>query len=208
MDTLTVQRLESEVIWRPMTEEEFEAWCDEDVCAEYVDGEVIVHSPVSTRHNRITWFLGRLLQQYVEQHGLGEVLGPELQVRLRPDLRRVPDLLFVATERLAIVGQTYVDGAPDLIVEIVSPDSVARDWRDKFLEYQAAGVSEYWVIDSAYRRAEFYALGEEGQYHLLPVEEGVVRSTAVPGFWLRPDWLWQEPLPGVLDTARELGILQ
>ncbi len=207
VDTLAVEQAKSRIIWRPMTEDEFVAWCDEDVRAEYVDGEVIVHSPASTRHSRLTWFLGRLLHLFVEHHELGEVLGPELQVRLRPNLRRVPDLLFVSTDRLSMVRETYVDGPPDLAVEIVSPDSVARDWREKFLEYQAAGVREYWVVDPDHRRAEFYALDDEGAYQLLPVEEGVVRSGAVPGFWLRPDWLWKDPLPGVLDLARELEIL-
>lgn len=201
-----VEIQQTEVIWRPMTEEEFEAWCDEDVRAEYVDGEVIVHSPVSTRHNEFMWFLGSLLRLFVEHHELGRVFGPEVQVRLRPGLRRVPDLLFVAADRMPLVGKTRIDGAPDLMVEIVSPDSIARDWRDKFLEYQAAGVHEYWIVDPEYRRAEFYVLGDDDCYSLLPAEEGVFRSIAVPGFWLRPDWLWQEPLPGVLETARELGI--
>jgi len=52
-----------------------------------------------------------------------------------------------------------------------------------------------------------YRLTDEGGYTAVPVEEGVYRSQAVPGFWLRPDWLWQDPLPNVLDIARELGVL-
>ena len=190
-----------------MTEEEFEAWCDEDVKAEYVDGEVIVHSPLSTRHSDAVWFIGYLLKTIVQQHDLGRVLGPEVQVRLRPGLRRVPDLLFVAKARADRIQPTLIEGAPDLIVEIVSPDSVERDWREKYLEYQTAGVGEYWVVDLEYQRMAAYWLDEQGHYQAAPVEEGVYRSQVLPGFWLRAEWLWQEPLPNELDVAREMGLL-
>jgi len=168
-----------------MTEEEFEAWCDEDVKAEYVDGEVIVHSPVSTRHSDAVWFIGYLLKTIVQQHDLGRVLGPEVQVRLRPGLRRVPDLLFVAKARADMIQPTLIEGAPDLIVEIVSPDSVERDWREKYLEYQTAGVGEYWVVDLEYQRMAVYWLDEQGHYQAASVEEGVYRSQVLPGFWLQ-----------------------
>lgn len=190
-----------------MTEEEFDAWCTEDVKAEYVDGEVIVHSPVSTRHSDLVWFIGYLLRTIVRQHDLGRVLGPELQVRLRPGLRRVPDLLFVAKERADIIRPTLVEGAPDLVMEIVSPDSVERDWREKYLEYEAAGVGEYWVVDLEYQRLAVYRLDEQGRYQAVSAEEGVCRSRVLPGFWLRAEWLWQEPLPNELDVAREMGLL-
>jgi len=190
-----------------VTEEEFEAWCDEDVKAEYVDGEVIVHSPLSTRHSDAVWFIGYLLKTIVQQHDLGRVLGPEVQVRLRPGLRRVPDLLFVAKARADRIQPTLIEGAPDLIVEIVSPDSVERDWREKYLEYQTAGVGEYWVVDLEYQRMAAYWLDEQGHYQAAPVEEGVYRSQVLPGFWLRAEWLWQEPLPNELDVAREMGLL-
>jgi Uma2 family endonuclease len=190
-----------------MTEEEFEAWCDEDVKAEYVDGEVIVHSPVSTRHSDAVWFIGYLLKTIVQQHDLGRVLGPEVQVRLRPGLRRVPDLLFVAKARADMIQPTLIEGAPDLIVEIVSPDSVERDWREKYLEYQTAGVGEYWVVDLEYQRMAVYWLDEQGHYQAASVEEGVYRSQVLPGFWLQAEWLWQEPLPNELDVAREMGLL-
>ncbi len=189
-----------------LSEEEFVALCDEDIKAEFVFGEVIVHSPVSLRHNRLTWFLGRLLLRFVEKHDLGEVLGPEFQVRLQPGLRRVPDLLFVSRERAEIIQENHVEGAPGLMVEIISPDSEERDWREKYQEYEQAGVREYWVIDPYSQVMVVYRLGEEGRYRRVALEEGIYHSEAVAGFWLRPDWLWQEPLPAVLEIAREMGI--
>ncbi len=207
--------MEAVMEWQPvtatsggMTEDEFEAWCDEDVKAEYVDGKVIVHSPVSTRHSDVVLFLAGLMRVIVQQRNLGRVSGPEVQVRLRPGLRRVPDLLFVAQERADVIKPTLVEGAPDLIVEIVSPDSVERDWRDKYLEYQMAGVGEYWVIDLAYQRMAVYRRDEHGRYQAVAAEEGVHCSQALPGFWLRAEWLWQEPLPNELDVAREMGLFE
>ncbi len=110
-----------------MTEEEFEAWCDEDIAAEYVDGEVIVHSPVRIRHSELAIFLASIMKLVAEQGDAGVVLGPEVQTRLRPGLRRIPDVMFIARERAHIVLETRIDGAPDLAIEIVSPDSVERE---------------------------------------------------------------------------------
>ncbi|MGQ9625707.1 MAG: Uma2 family endonuclease [Anaerolineae bacterium] len=205
METAVAETAEVELYFA--TEEEFEAWCDEDVKAEYVDGKVIVHSPASTRHVDMVLFLASLLKFFVAKHDLGTVLGPEAQVRLRPGLRRVPDLLFVAKERTDIIRETFLEGPPDLIIEIVSPDSIARDWREKYWEYEQAGVSEYWVIDPQARRMDVYCLEETGRYKAMTAEAGVYRSRVVSGFWLRSGWLWQEPLPNVLEVVGELGVI-
>jgi Uma2 family endonuclease len=191
-----------------MTEEEFVAWCDEDTRAEWVDGEVIMPSPANLKHVDLAGFLNLILRMFVTNRGLGGVYGPELQVRFASlRRRRVPDLLFVSTERMNILKATEVEGAPDLIVEIVSPDSLARDWREKYLEYEAAGVREYWVVDPMSRRFEGYTLDADGHYTLMEEKDGVVYSTVLSGFLLKPAWLWQEPLPNPLDILRELGVL-
>jgi Uma2 family endonuclease len=191
-----------------MTEEEFIAWCNEDTRAEWVEGEVIMPSPANLQHVDLAGFLLILVRLFVTQRGLGMAYGPELQVRLGAlRRRRVPDLLFISTERMHILKATEVDGAPDLIVEIVSPDSPARDWREKYLEYEAAGVREYWVADPMSRRFEGYALGADGHYMLIEEKEGKVHSTVLSGFFLKPAWLWQEPLPNPFEILKELGVL-
>jgi len=192
-----------------MTEEEFVAWCDEDTWAEWVDGEVIVASPASIHHVRIAKLLLKILDTLVEQKGLGEVFGPEAMIRLAGlRRRRMPDLFFIANERLSLLRPNHFEGAPDLIVEIVSPDSVSRDWRVKYLEYERAGVREYWVVDPLAGQVEAYALGEDGQYAPIEEKDGALDSVVIPGLYLRPEWLWQVPRPDSIEILRELGVLK
>jgi Uma2 family endonuclease len=197
---------------RKMTYDEFLAWADEDTLAEWVAlpggevGEVVMYSPASRRHQGIADFLTSVTRSFVEQRDLGVVLSAPFQMRLEHG--REPDLLFVASEHLARLKDTYLDGPADLAVEIVSPESAGRDRGDKFYEYEAGGISEYWLIDPQTERAEFYQLTAGGRYRQVsPNAEGVYRSTVLPGFWLKVEWLWQEPLPKTLDVLRALGVL-
>jgi Uma2 family endonuclease len=122
------------------------------------------------------------------------------------DSGREPDLIFVSTANLDRAKDTYLDGPADLVVEIISPESVGRDRGEKFLEYEAGGVPDYWLIDPQRQWAEFYRL-EEGRYRLLHAgTEGIVRPHTIPDFWLRVEWLWQQPMPRIVDVLRELGI--
>lgn len=82
-----------------------------------------------------------------------------------------------------------------------------RDRGEKYYEYEAAGVREYWLIGPDRQQAEFYRLNQgKKRYELIP-PEGVYRSQVVPGFWLKVSWLWQRPLPRVLDVLRELKLI-
>lgn len=190
-----------------MTEDEFVAWCDEDVKAEWIDGEVLIMSPSSAEHVRIQNFLSHVLSYWVEHFNLGEVLGPEFQIRLaKQRRRRVPDLLFVAKERANLVMKHHLEGPPDVAVEVVSPDSVRRDWRDKYHEYESASVREYWIVDPVSERMEAYALGEDGKFSLLPEQDGKLASTVLTGFYLRPKWFWPGPLPKVRAVLSELSV--
>lgn len=191
-----------------MTEDEFVAWCDEDVKAEWVDGEVIIMGTASTRHVRLTGFVYRVFSEFVEVRQLGEVFGPELQIRLAAQRRRrVPDLFFVARERLHLLTPQHFEGVPDLIVEIVSPDSQARDWREKYLEYEAVGVREYWVSDPMSQRVEAYALGAERKFERIAEVDDRIASTVLPGLYLRPSWLFAAEFRSPRTVLREIGVV-
>ncbi|HID61877.1 MAG TPA: Uma2 family endonuclease [Anaerolineae bacterium] len=192
-----------------MSYEEFLEWCDEDTWAEWVDGKVTVVSPAATRHQLIAGLLFQLMSIYAETRNLGQVLSAPFLMRL-PDVPsgREPDLLFVAHAHLDRLKETCLNGPADVVVEIVSADSVGRDRGDKFVEYEAAGVLEYWLIDPLRRRAEFYRRDAEGYYaQVFGGGEGLYQSEVIPGFWLKVEWLWQEPLPKVLDVLREMELI-
>jgi Uma2 family endonuclease len=137
-----------------MTYEEFLAWADEDTLAEWVDGEAVMSSPASRRHQSIAGFLTSVMRIFVEQRELGVILSAPFQMKLEHG--REPDLLFVASENLERLKESYLDGPADLVVEIVSPESAGRDRGEKFYEYARGGVPEYWLIDPQLEWVEFY----------------------------------------------------
>jgi Uma2 family endonuclease len=192
---------------RKLSEEEFVAWVDEHTRAEWVDGEVTIMSPVSFRHNDLQTWLVAILRILCDIKDVGAVGGPEFFVRLDDKQRRVPDIYFLAKSRSKLIRPTYLDGAPDAIIEVVSPESVARDYREKYHDYAAAGVREYWIIDPASEVLEANALNAKATYRRIPKVRGKVVSAVVPGFYLRTDWLWRKPLPSVVDVAREFGLI-
>lgn len=194
---------------RKMSYEEFLEWCDEDTWAEWVDGEVQMVSPVSDRHQDLSGFLESILRVFVETHDLGVIRTAPFQMRLEAIRRgREPDLLFVAHENRHRLTPNYLDGPADAVIEIVSPESIACDRGDKFVEYEAVGVREYWLIDPLRRQAEFYLRGEDEHYHPIFVGvDGIFRSTVLKGFSLKVDTLWQQPLPKVATVLKEMGII-
>jgi Uma2 family endonuclease len=204
------------VLPRRMTEEEFVAWCDEDTRAEWVDGEVIMMSPMNAPHSDTVNWLGSVLRVFVEEHDLG-VIHSEVQTRFaRLRRRRAPDIWFVTKDRVGLIHRNHLEGPPDLAVEIVSPDSEARDWREKYIEYEAVGVREYWVIDPSSEHMEAYSLtavesqpGEPAatRYRRLPEDDGVIASVVLPGFRLRVEWLWPQTRVKVLEALAQLGVV-
>lgn len=191
----------------PVSFEAFLDWSDEDTRAEWEDGEVITASPASRRHQDLNDWLTTILRIYVRHHKLGWVSSAPFLVQLQTVQQgREPDLIFIKTKNMSRLQETYVAGPPDLIVEIVSPESISRG--RKFVEYETEGVPEYWLLDPIRKEAEFYQLGSDQHYHLsLPDAGGIYHSAAVTGFWLRTSWLWQDPLPDELTILRELAVL-
>ncbi len=190
-----------------MTYEEYLRWADEDVHAEWVDGEVLVQMPPKDAHQRLVEFLDRLLGLFVEIFGLGLVRLAPFELRLLPEgPARQPDLMFIATAHLDRLTPERVVGPPDLIIEVVSDDSVQRDRVEKFDEYEAAGVPEYWVLDNrpGRQQALFYQRDAQGYYQrVVPDAQGIYRSAVLAGFWLRVAWLW-EAEPNALRALAEL----
>ncbi|MEP7199733.1 MAG: Uma2 family endonuclease [Chloroflexota bacterium] len=201
-----------------MTYDEFLAWADEDTHAEWVDGEVIVPMPTKDPHQTMVEFLYYVLRTFVKFFNLGRVRIAPFELKLSPDGNsREPDLMVITNDRLDRLTYDRVNGAPDLIVEIVSKDSVSRDRVTKFDEYEAGGVPEYWIIDNRpeRQRAQFYQLDERGQYQPVSLDaDGVYHSRVLPGFWLKVEWLWAatpdewEAIAAVIGPERMYQALQ
>ncbi len=182
-----------------MTYEEYLASTSFEGRTEWVDGRVIVFIPPNVVHARINMFLATLMRIFARRLDLGEVIGMPMEMRiLDPIVSREPDILFVASEHIDRITSDRLDGPADLVVEFISKDSIGRDRGDKFYEYERAGIGEYWIADPRPGRHRFdaWVLGDDEKFRaVLPDDDGRYHSTILKGFWLRPEWLWQDPLP-------------
>lgn len=173
---------------------------------EWADGEVIYHMPPTLPHQDIATLLTTLFRAYARILDLGRVIAAPFEVRLWPDgPSREPDILFIGRDKLPLLGNKRFNGAPDLVVEIISPTSVTLDRVEKFLEYEHAGVGEYWIVDPRrqQQQADFFVRNENDRFASAPVDDdGVYASTVLPGFRLNVPWLWQ---PERVSTERALA---
>jgi Uma2 family endonuclease len=164
--------------------------------------------PPKSIHQQIVLFLSSLMLYFVRSRNLGEVMIAPFAMRLHPDAPvREPDLLFIAQEHLDRLTADRLEGPADLIVEVISDSSVARDRADKFYEYQEASVGEYWIIDPrpGKERVDFYQLQPNGRYQAaLPDADGRYHAAIVPGFSFDVNWLWQDPLPDPLTALQTI----
>jgi Uma2 family endonuclease len=187
MSTVTRNRL--------VTFDEFCLVVKEDQKADLIDGVIHMASPDNTDANDLFVWLLRLIGDFVEEKELGKVYGSRVAFRLEAHQGPEPDIGFIRKERLHLVQRGFVDGQPDLAIEIVSPESVERDYEKKRKQYQDAQVSEYWIVDEILQKVTLLRLDLKGQFREARSRKGALHSDVLPGFWLRPEWLWQTPLP-------------
>ena len=192
----------------PMTYNQFLSELGEDVHAEWVNGETILFMPPKPSHQRVVGFLLALIRLYVEHFELGEVLTAPIEMKPTPNSNsREPDILFVAKENRHLMGETKLEGPADLVVEIISPESIKRDTDDKLLEYEAEGVREYWIIDSRddTNMALFYVLDDLGKYQKIEADDAErYYSKVLPDFWINSSWLRTKPHPNALECFAEV----
>jgi len=182
---------------RPITREEWRVLAGDRGLSEWVDGEVVTFMPPRTVHQELIAWLVQVIGLFVRMAELGRVIPAPYEMRL-PRSSREPDLVFVARANEGRIGPARLDGPADLVVEVVSDDSVARDQLEKRREYEAAGVQEYWIMDPREGKRTFLALarGDDGRFVAIePDPQGHVHSVVIPGLWVDPAWLWQEPRP-------------
>jgi Uma2 family endonuclease len=169
---------------RRITADELLAMPDDSMRRELVLGELRVMMAPGFRHGRVALEVARVLANYVKEHGLGVVVAAETGFVLArdPDTVRAPDAAFIAKDRADAVGDTakYWPGAPDLAVEVVSPEDRPREVVEKALAWLAAGTIAVLVLDPAKQTATIYRAGGEARLHTG--EDTLDLSDAVPGF--------------------------
>ena len=150
--------------------------------AEFILGEIIVHSPVRIEHNEATGLLYSLLNTYTSLNKLGKVGIEKILIRLtRNDYE--PDICFFGTEKVALFKpKQTIFPAPDFVVEVLSDSTAERDRGIKMEDYAAHQIQEYWIIDAEEQYVEQYLL-KNGQYELYEKKHrGEIESVAIQGF--------------------------
>jgi Uma2 family endonuclease len=171
--------------------------------ADLLDGVIYMASPESTDDNKLGGWLYRLMSEFAEQTDQGECYYTRVAFRITEKRGPEPDVAFVVKERLHLVERGFVDGAPDIAVEIVSPDSVERDYNLKRNIYEASGVKEYWIIDPDERRATFLRRQGEQFVEVKP-QDGRYESHVLVGFYLKIEWLWSKKRPPLMAILPEM----
>lgn len=159
------------------------------------EGEVFVTAAARLDHQEFALNLARMLEDFVKPRKLGKVYQA-VDVYFAEDTTYTPDLVFVPTKRAHLRLRKFIRGAPDLIVEIVSPTTEVRDRGIKFQDYARYGVPEYWILDAAARTAEVYVLrGTNYELRARFGEKDTLRSEVLPGLEIPLAEVWPEPLP-------------
>jgi Uma2 family endonuclease len=158
---------------------------------EVIDGDLYVTPSPAWRHQRALNKLNWPIAAYVYSHGLGEVVTAPTGVVLGNESAVEPDLLYISRERLHLISERGVEGAPDLVVEVLSPSTRARDRGIKMRLYAASGVPHYWLLDLDAPALETYRLGAQGYVLVGRLGPGsVFRPELFPGLELRLDDVW------------------
>jgi Uma2 family endonuclease len=188
-----------------VTEEMFDELADdEDMKAELIDGVMVVHSPASPCHDDISGFLRFLMRGYAGAKRLGKVLGPDSLIHLRTCRKFAPDLYFLEQKRVPErLPKEQFEGAPDLIVEVLSPSNRRFDLEEKRPAYREAGVKEIWLVDPE-EELVLVDRRRRGRYVTDTIADGRVTSAVVPGFWIETAWLWAEPMPDDMECLRKI----
>ena len=155
---------------------------EENKKMEFINGEIIFHSPVKLQHNDATFLLGMLLKAFVNKNNLGYVGVEKIMVSLtRNDYE--PDLCFFGKEKSKSFKRRQAQfPTPDFVVEVLSDSTEKNDRETKFQDYAAHGVGEYWIIDAEKETVEQYFLNNETYELLLKSGSGDITSVVLPEF--------------------------
>lgn len=172
---------------------------DENMKVEFINGEIVMHSPVMLRHNQATSYLFQLMNIYAMKHKLGFVGIEKIMTALtRNDYE--PDICFFRKDKAdSFAPAQTLFPAPDLVVEVLSEGTAKRDRGIKFDDYEAHGIEEYWIIDPDAQTIEQYHLVNKQYELILKASEGTIKSFVLTGF--------QIPIRAVFDDSVNMEMI-
>lgn len=197
---LVTQRFQSILEAEQQERQRFYDEISETHKAEFINGEIIVHSPVTLRHSNASDNLFALLKAYVQKHSLGYTGHEKVLIALsRNDYE--PDICFFGQAKAqAFTPDQTKFPAPDFVVEILSVSTKAIDRGVKFEDYALHGVGEYWIIDPDSGSVEQYLLKQDVYELVVKARTGTIQSVVVRGFEI--------PVRAVFDPAEQFAALQ
>jgi Uma2 family endonuclease len=170
------------------TYEDLEQFPDDGKRREIIGGELYTMPSPSIRHQRIVGFIFSRLYNFLEEHPLGEVFVSPIDVIFHIDDVIIPDVAFISNERQELISKRGIEGAPDLVTEVISPSSVKRDLEVKRKLCQREGVLVYIAVDP--EREQVYGWDAEKSFVLG--KDDVLTCSVLPGFELAVERLFKQ----------------
>ena len=149
-----------------------------------IGGELIMMVPAPTPfHQIISANIFERIRRFVIEKGIGIVLYSPIDIYLGEEDAYQPDMIFISKQRQEIIKKDGIYGAPDLVVEILSPSTAYYDIKKKFKVYERYGVKEYWIEDPEMKGVEIFLLNQKGEFELTAkhYDTGTVKSTLLAG---------------------------
>ncbi|MGI8787232.1 MAG: Uma2 family endonuclease, partial [Pyrinomonadaceae bacterium] len=199
---ILAERLKSALDEEQKKRRHFYEIIEESKKLEFINGEIIFHSPAKLRHTIAIKLLTTLLSSFVINHQLGFVGGEKMLISLtRNDYE--PDVCFFEEAKSRHFKPDQMQfPAPDLAVEVLSPSTEKYDRETKFSDYAAHGIREYWIIDAEHETIEPYFLQNEEYELLLKAKDGTIESVVLPEFKIQIRAVFDEQIN--LEELRKL----
>ena len=159
---------------------------------EIIGGKLIMVPAPRTMHQRVKGNIFWFLKDYIRKNDLGVILDAPTDVILSETEKPQPDILFVSKERLDIITEQNVQGAPDLVIEILSPSTAKYDRTEKSRAYYNHGVKEYWIVDPDIMCIEIFVSGESNWnlYKAFSIND-VLTSSVLVAFYVEVKELFE-----------------
>ncbi len=155
----------------------------DEIRYELIEGDLFMAPSPVTKHQRISRKLAVSIDKFVTDNNLGEVFIAPFDVHFDNTNVVEPDILFITKDRLSIIKEKNIEGAPDFIIEIVSESSGYRDTIQKKKLYARFGVKEYWIVACDDKLVEVYQLKNKNEYTLIKTyfENDIIESHVIKG---------------------------